>query len=100
MKAYKYIITGNYINFAVCEYYNDNIFAVLSELTMTSIVLGVDYENELKTFTKLHLEAFSVVSLFFQKHIELMFLKFDPQLIQKVLDFAIKGLGEAQNYEL
>ena len=76
LKAYKYIITGNYINFAVCEYYNDNIFAVLSELTLTSIVLGVDYEDELRSFTKLHLEAFSVVSLFFQKHIELMFLKF------------------------
>ena len=67
---------------------------------MTSVVSAVDYENELKTFTKLHQQSFEVVALFFQKHLEVMFLKFDTTLIQAILDFAIKGLAEAQNYEL
>jgi len=30
LKSYRYMITGNYINFAVCEYYQDDIFSVLS----------------------------------------------------------------------
>ena len=47
------MITGNYINFAICDYYQDDIFSVLSQMVLTSTV-SVDYENELKTFTKLH----------------------------------------------
>ena len=95
LKAFRHMITGNYINFAVCEYYQDDIFSVLSQMVMTSVVSAVDYENELKTFTKLHQQAFEVVALFFQKHLEVMFLKFDTELIQAILDFAVKGLAEA-----
>lgn len=29
-QMYRYVITGNYINFAICEYYNDDIFTQLS----------------------------------------------------------------------
>jgi hypothetical protein len=52
--AYKNMITGNYINFAICEYYEDEIFSVLSQMVMTALVTAVEYESELKTFTKLH----------------------------------------------
>ena len=33
------IITGNYVNFAICEYYNDTIFTVLSQSVLSSIVM-------------------------------------------------------------
>jgi hypothetical protein len=100
LKSYRYMITGNYINFAVCEYYQDDIFSVLSQLVLTSLVSGVDYDSELKLFTKLHQQSYEVLALFFQKHREIMFLKFEATLINSILDFAMKGLAEAQNYEL
>lgn len=67
---------------------------------LTSLVSGVDYVNELKLFTKLHQQSYEVLALFFQKHREIMFLKFEATLINSILDFAMKGLAEAQNYEL
>jgi hypothetical protein len=63
-------------------------------MVLTSTV-SVNYENELKTFTKLHIFAFETVTLFFQKHLEVMFLKFDTQLIQQILEFVQLGIAEA-----
>lgn len=65
LQAFRNMITGNYINFAICDYYQDDIFSVLSQMVMTSTVCAVDYESELKTFTKLHVFAFETVTLFF-----------------------------------
>ena len=33
------VITGNYVNFAICEYYNDTIFTVLSQTVLSSVVM-------------------------------------------------------------
>ena len=31
------MIAGNYVNFAICEYYNDSIFTQLSQLIFTTL---------------------------------------------------------------
>ena len=31
------MIAGSYVNFAICEYYNDSIFTVLSQMIFTSL---------------------------------------------------------------
>ena len=46
-------------------------------MVMTALVRSCDYETELKAFTKLHMQAFEMLVLFFQKHMEVVFLKFD-----------------------
>jgi exportin-7 len=37
IQIYLNCITGNFINFAICEYYNDDIFTQLTEYILTSI---------------------------------------------------------------
>ena len=36
-KLYHNVISGNYINFAICEYYQDETFAELSHLVLTML---------------------------------------------------------------
>jgi len=31
------MIAGNYVNFAICEYYNDSIFTQLSQQILTTV---------------------------------------------------------------
>jgi len=47
-------VSGNYINFAICEYYNDQTFNQLSQMTLQAI-LNQDLE-ELKLYKKLNLK--------------------------------------------
>ena len=39
---YHNMIAGHYVNFAICEYYNDNIFTVLSQLVI-QMIAACDY---------------------------------------------------------
>ena len=36
-QLYFNVISGNYINFAICEYYNDDVFTQLSQLTIKMV---------------------------------------------------------------
>ena len=36
-QLYYNMIAGNYVNFAICEYYNDSIFTQVSQLVLTSL---------------------------------------------------------------
>lgn len=38
-QLYQHVICGNYINFAICEYYDDEVFTELSILVMEVIVV-------------------------------------------------------------
>ena len=53
------MISGNYVNFAICEYYNDDIFTVLSQMIFTSIV-QFDYK-ELSAYKKVHRSVFTAM---------------------------------------
>ena len=50
------IISGNYINFAICEYYNDNIFSELTQLVLT-MVSSLDHD-ELVSYCKVKIMVY------------------------------------------
>jgi len=64
LKVLRHIFIGNYINFAICEYYQDDTFAKLSHLILNTAI-SVDYVHELKAFPKLHAKVFAVLCIFF-----------------------------------
>jgi len=84
-------VNGNFINFAICEYYNDTSFTQLSQMTMQSILN--QNLDELKTYKKLHLRVYQVLEEFFKKHLELIFLRFDFGLILRLVnDLLLPGI--------
>ena len=64
LKVLRHIFIGNYINFAICEYYQDDTFSKLSHLILNTAI-SVDYVHELKAFPKLHAKVFAVLCIFF-----------------------------------
>lgn len=68
-------ISGNYINFAICEYYNDNTFTQLSQMIMQCI-LNQDLDL-IKSYKPLYKQLYTLLEDFFNKHLELIFLRFD-----------------------
>ena len=51
-----YILSGIYINFAICEYYNDNIFSELTQLVLT-MVSSLDHD-ELVSYCKVKIMVY------------------------------------------
>lgn len=84
------VINGGYINFAICEYYNDDCFTQLSTLVMKMIV-QID-SKQLKQYAKVEQIVYNMLWSFFSSHLELMFMKFDGTLLKGVLNLVIRGL--------
>ena len=88
-------VTGNYINFAICEFYNDNTFTQLSTMIFQSI-MNQDL-NDVKQFKKLNLRMHQLLEEFFKKHLELIFMRFEfshvKDIIEKIL---VQGIREEQ----
>ena len=84
------MISGNYVNFAICEYYNDSIFTQLSQLIFTS--LSVCGYQELTTYEKVHRITYQVILHFFSNHLELLFKKFESNLTEAIIDLLIRGM--------
>ena len=92
MNIYVNCITGHYISFAICEFYNDDTFSQLSTAVMkclTSINI-----KEIKAYDKIYKKVFMLLESFFRNHLELMFAKFDFSLIQNILQIVNNGLSE------
>ena len=84
------MVTGNYVNFAICEYYQDSIFTQLSQLIFTTVSI-CDYE-ELKSYASVHRVSFLVTMHFFNNHLDLLFTKFETSLIESILGLILKGM--------
>ena len=87
------MIAGNYVNYAICEYYNDSVFTHLSQMIFTSIT-SQDYK-QLQSYEKVYRKVFMVFQHFFNHHQEVMFLKFDGNLIEKMLMLLVQGMEES-----
>ena len=92
-QLYYNMIHGNYVNFAICEYYEDNVFTVLSQMVFTTVTL-CDYK-ELTAYKKVYKMVFMLFQLFFERHQELLFLKFEDKLIRDMVHFLVRGLGDS-----
>ncbi|CDW76789.1 importin-n-terminal domain-containing protein [Stylonychia lemnae] len=87
MNIYVNCITGHYISFAICEFYNDDTFSQLSICVMkclTSINI-----KDIKAYDQIYKKVFSLLESFFRNHLELMFAKFDFQLIENILQISV-----------
>lgn len=73
-------ISGGYINFAICDFYQDNSFAELTSMVFKSI-LNQDI-SEIAKYQKVNHSLYRFVEEFFKKHLELAFLKIDRDLIK------------------
>lgn len=82
-KLLAHVLTGNYVNFAICEYYNDTIFTVLSQTVLSSIVI-CDL-SELRGYQKVNIKVYNLMLQFYNSHLELFFTKFDAGLIEQSL---------------
>lgn len=82
-ELFKNVITGGYINFAICEYYQDEIFTQLTR-SILLMLASVQY-SDLKPYAKLHPLVFSTLQSFFANHLELLFTKIEPVVIYSLL---------------
>lgn len=94
---YLNVIAGSYVNFAICEYYSDSIFTQLSQLVLTTV--SICDQQELMSYEKVHRVAYTVVLHFFNNHLEVLFSKFESNLIEAVLEMLVRGLA-APIYEV
>lgn len=80
-------ISGRYINFAICEYYNDQTFTHVSQLVFQCII-SQDLAS-LQGYNKLNRKLYTFIEEFFKHHLELIFLRFDFNLVMQVVDQAL-----------
>ena len=76
-------IAGGYVNFAICDFYNDNSFGQLCTMVVNSI-LNQDL-TEMAQYKKVNKTMYLLIEEFFKKHLELMFLKMDFDLVKEII---------------
>ena len=84
---------GSYINFAICEYYNDNTFTQLTQLVIKMIV-SLD-RQQLKLYQKVENVVYNMLASFFKNHLELIFMKFDRHLLEELFRCVTAGLDNS-----
>ena len=90
VEIFENIVSGNYINFSVCSYYNDNTFIEFSKIIFTLITL--QDPKELASFTRLSQLTYSMIENFMKHHSELMMNNYEPELIVKIIETTLSGL--------
>lgn len=77
-------VSGGYVNFAICDFYNDESFSQLSSMVFKS-VLSQDLNN-LAQYEKVNRTLIQFVEVFLKKHLELIFLKFDLNILKELVE--------------
>ena len=77
-------IAGGYVNFAICDFYNDNSFGQLCTMVINSI-LNQDL-TEMTQYKKANKTMYFMIEEFFKKHLELIFLKMDLGIVSNVIE--------------
>lgn len=75
MKILDRLILGNYINFAILEYYNDSSFSQVCEMTL-QLILSHDLK-QVKNHKKIISLQYKLILVIFEKQMEMVFIKFD-----------------------
>lgn len=84
------IVAGNFVNFSVCEYYNDTAFVDLARMVFTLVTM--QDQKEYSSFTRLTQVTHSMLENFMKHHAALMMRHFEPPLIVKTLETTLLGL--------
>ena len=86
------VLIGAYVNFAICEYYNDSIFTLFSQTIIKSIV-SCDL-NELRTYAKVNKRVYNCLLNFFHNHLVLLFTKFETGMIEQILNVLLFAMND------
>ena len=86
------VLTGSYVNFAICEYYQDTIFTVICQTYLSSII-SCDL-NELRSYAKVDRRVYSTILQMFHNHLVLLFTKFEPTVIEKILQVLLFAMTD------
>ena len=89
---YQLIVNGNYLNFAILDYYQDSTFADLTSLVLD--MLGSLPQGEMKTYQKVQVQCHNMLWTFFNNHLEMLFLKSSGQQTASIIDLLVKGMSE------
>jgi hypothetical protein len=84
MRMLQKFIQGNYINFAICEYYEDQSFTSVS-LMVLQCILNQD-QKLIGSHSKINRQQYTLVEEFFKKHLEVIFLRFDFAIILSMVE--------------
>ena len=77
------MLTGNYVNFAICDYYNDTIFTDMTRCILSSIAM-CDL-GELRKYAKVDKKVHSMLHCFFSTQLVHLFTNFEIEEIKQVL---------------
>ena len=86
------IVSGNFINFSILEYYNDTSFIDLSKMIFTLITL--QDQKEYNSFTSLSSQTYRMIEAFMRSHTPLLIYHFPSALIVKTIETTLMGLLE------
>ena len=86
------MLAGGYVKFAICEYYNDTIFTIFAQTILTSITM-CDH-TELRQYEKVNKRAHNLILLFFAEHLTVIFTKFEPDFIEKLLRVLLAAMND------
>lgn len=75
-------ISGNYVNFAMCEYYDDHSFSAVSA-SVFRCILSQDM-SKIQSLVKLNRQIMTFCEEFFKKHLEVMFIHFETEMIHAI----------------
>jgi exportin-7 len=85
-------VAGNFVNYAVCEYYQDLTFVDLAKMIFT--LLSVQNHKELASFRSLWASTYQMIELFNRTYLETVFTHFPPELILSMLNTLLQGIKE------
>ena len=86
------VLAGSYVNFAICEYYNDSIFTITSKQVLSSIIEC--NSQELRSYAKVNRRAHTLILQYMQDHIKVLFLKFEPNFIEQILMVLLNAMSD------
>lgn len=91
-------VSGNVVNFAICDFYQDESFINLSMMVFKCI----QNQNlkELRQYEKVHKELHQFVEFYLKKNLEIVFVKFDQQLIKYIIEQILIPGTEIDNQEI
>lgn len=86
------MLTGTYVNFAVCNYYNDTIFTDLSRCVLNSVSLCD--KNELCQYQKVDKRVYQMLQSFCATQLVHLFTNFETSEIEQVLHVLRLGAND------
>lgn len=84
MKLLVNLITGNFINFAVCEFYKDDTYEKILYMVL-QCVLHQD-QKELRLYTKVTKVLYRFIQEIFRKNLDLLMAKLNPEIIKTIIE--------------